>query len=141
VTGKPAARILIVEDTAEFAQLVRVALDRLPAQVCHAANASDALDTIADDPPDLILLDIGLPDMDGWRLLEALRLRPEVDGREPVVIVLTAYNDPANRLMGKLQGVDGYLVKSCTMASIRSSVAAALCLDADPLDTLNDPRG
>lgn len=133
MAAKLPARILIVEDTVEFAELVRLALGRLGAEVNHVTMAGDALRAVARFRPDLILLDIGLPDMDGWRLLETLRKDTYRDGSAPVIIVLTSHGDPANRLMGKLQGVDGYLVKTCTMAAIRSTVAEALQLDPDAI--------
>lgn len=134
LAAKLPARILIVEDTVEFAELVRLALGRLGAEVNHVTLAEDALRTVARFQPDLILLDIGLPDMDGWRLLDTLRKNTYRGGEAPVIIVLTSHGDPANRLMGKLQGVDGYLIKTCTMAAIRSTVAAALRLDFDAIN-------
>lgn len=124
-------RILIVEDTVEFANLVRIALRSLNVDIEHVTQGSAALQAIAASLPDLILLDIALPDMDGWRLLDALRREPLNRQREPLIIVLTGYGDPANRLMGKLQGVHGYLVKPCVPQSIREAVASALQLESD----------
>ena len=84
-----------------------------------------------------MLLDIGLPDMDGWHLLEALRQEPRLQSEAPAILVMTAYGDPANRLIGKLQGVDGYLIKPCSIHEVRHAVAESLHL----LDTaeLTDP--
>lgn len=133
------ARILIVEDTVQFAELVQVALRSLDAEICHVLLASAALTVIEQFRPDLVLLDIGLPDMDGWHLLELLREGPCLKGAaEPAIVVMTAYGDAANRLIGKLQGVDGYLVKPCSLNEIRGAVAEALHL----FDTaeLTDPR-
>lgn len=132
------ARILIVEDTVQFADLVQVALRRLDAELCHVLSAKAALRVIERFRPDLVLLDIGLPDMDGWHLLEALRQDPTLSTDAPAIVVMTAHGDAANRLIGKLQGVDGYLIKPCSMREIRAAVADALHL----LDTasLTDPR-
>lgn len=125
-------RILIVEDTVEFANLVRIALRSLNVDIEHVTQGNAALQAIAASLPDLILLDIALPDMDGWRLLDALRREPFNRQKEPLIIVLTGYGDPANRLMGKLQGVHGYLVKPCVPQSIREAVASALQLEPEP---------
>lgn len=132
------ARILIVEDTLQFVDLVRLALRHLNADIQHVEYASDALSAIERFQPDLVLLDIGLPDMDGWHLLEALREQPTLTDKEPLVLVMTAYADAANRLIGKLQRVDGYLTKPCTVQEIRLAVVSVLQL----LDTANlsDPR-
>lgn len=138
MSARPPARILIVEDTIQFADLVRVALRNLDAEIVHVMSASAALITIEQFHPDLVLLDIGLPDMDGWHLLETLRQEPCLQSEAPAIVVMTAYGDPANRLIGKLQGVDGYVIKPCSIHEVRHAVAEALHL----LDTaeLTDPR-
>lgn len=139
MSGRLPARILIVEDTVQFAELVQVALRSLDAEIRHVLLASAALTAIEEFRPDLVLLDIGLPDMDGWHLLELLREKPRLKAAgEPAIVVMTAYGDAANRLIGKLQGVDGYLVKPCSPHDIRGAVAEALHL----FDTaeLTDPR-
>ena len=132
------ARILIIEDTVQFAELVQVALRHLDAELYHVVYASDALSAIERFRPDIVLLDIGLPDMDGWHLLDQLRQEPALSDKAHAILVVTAYGDAANRLIGKLQGVDGYLTKPCTMQEIRAAVTAALQL----LDTagLSDSR-
>lgn len=132
------ARILLIEDTVQFAELVQVALRHLDADIYHVSYASDALSALEQFRPDLVLLDIGLPDMDGWHLLDQLRQEPALNDKAHAIVVMTAYGDAANRLIGKLQGVDGYLTKPCTMHEIRAAVADALQF----LDTANlsDPR-
>ncbi len=114
-----------------------MALRNLDAEIVHVMSASAALITIEQFQPDLVLLDIGLPDMDGWHLLEALRQEPRLQSEAPAILVMTAYGDPANRLIGKLQGVDGYLIKPCSIHEVRHAVAESLHL----LDTaeLTDP--
>lgn len=131
-------RILIIEDTVQFAELVQVALRHLDAELYHVVYASDALSAIERFRPDIVLLDIGLPDMDGWHLLDQLRQEPALSDKAHAILVVTAYGDAANRLIGKLQGVDGYLTKPCTMQEIRAAVTDALQL----LDTagLSDSR-
>ncbi len=75
--------------------------------------------------PDLVLLDIGLPDMTGWQLLDYIR---EKRGKAnmPAVIIITAYGDPANRLVGKLQNVRDYLIKPFTADEVEKVVMKVL---------------
>jgi DNA-binding response OmpR family regulator len=84
-----------------------------------------ALETYKEVQPDLVLLDIGLPDMTGWKVLDAIKESKSIFKR-PSVIVMTAYGDPANRLMGKLQGVDEYLIKPFTPEEIEHVVRQVL---------------
>ena len=119
----------------ELATLLQITRNQ---QVLDTLTPDDLEADPVDRRPDLVLLDIGLPDMDGWHLLEALREQPTLTDKEPLVLVMTAYADAANRLIGKLQRVDGYLTKPCTVQEIRSAVVSVLQL----LDTANlsDPR-
>lgn len=114
-TVKRLLRILIIEDSVELAFLLSVSLKSLEAATLEvsveiAYTGTQGLEAIYAHQPDLILLDIGLPDMTGWRVLDALH---ELPNREhyPAVIMITAYGDPANRVAGKLQGVNAYLTK------------------------------
>jgi DNA-binding response OmpR family regulator len=114
-------RVLIVEDTLELAEIIRAAIKNMAVMVFHEARGASALRTYHETRPDLVLLDIGLPDMSGWKLLDAIKETQTLE-RRPIVCVITAYGDPANRLMGKLQGVDSYLVKPFTLEDVRGIV-------------------
>ena len=101
--------VLIIEDTDDMARFVSVALEDLGLETYHANTPEKAIDFLENHRPDLIILDIGLPEMSGWQLLEIIQ---EWRTNENVfVLVTTAFTDPANRLIGKLQHVDGYLYK------------------------------
>ncbi|MEZ4671046.1 MAG: response regulator [Anaerolineae bacterium] len=103
--------ILIVEDTPEAAQLMQIVLRRAGmTEITHAANGRQALDYLEMYTPDVAILDIGMPDMSGWEVLEIIKTRFS-DTKFPIII-LTAYIDPANKLIGKLQQrVHRYLTK------------------------------
>jgi CheY-like chemotaxis protein len=103
-------RILIVEDDLELGQMIQSVLAKMEALVFRETHGQKALNIYNKIRPDLVLLDIGLPDMTGWQVLDALKELKSMT-RRPKIVVLTTYGDPANRLMGKLQGVDGYLIK------------------------------
>ena len=118
-------RVLIVEDTAELGQLIQVTLERMDMLAFHETHGAPALERFDEIRPDLVLLDIGLPDMSGWRVLDAIK-ESKLAFSRPAIVIITAFGDPANRLMGKLQGVDGYLTKPFTHDEIESVVLGAL---------------
>jgi DNA-binding response OmpR family regulator len=119
--------VLIVEDTMELAEILQVTLERMNLKVFHATHGNKALEIYETEHPDLVLLDIALPDMTGWKVLETIRAQQRGE-KSPLIIVITAYGDPANRLMGKLQGIHSYLVKPFTPDEIEEVVAKALGL-------------
>jgi DNA-binding response OmpR family regulator len=116
---------LIVEDTDDIAQIITMMLDHLGIDSQHARNGARALEFVQQKTPDLLLLDIGLPGMSGWEVLDAIKTRyPNVDFP---VIVLTAFGDPANRVIGKLQRhVFRYFVKPFEVAELAKAVREAL---------------
>lgn len=85
ITGN-AGRILVVEDDAPTREILQRTLEKQGWQVTEAANGRVAMDYVAAEPPDLILLDLMMPEMDGFEFIEALRQRPEW-GPIPVVVV------------------------------------------------------
>jgi CheY-like chemotaxis protein len=89
------------------------------------SHGSRALARFTEVEPDVVLLDIGLPDMTGWKMLEDLKERNGASNI-PKVIIITAYGDPANRLIGKLQNVHDYLIKPFTSDEVERVVLGAL---------------
>ncbi len=119
------AYVLIVEDTEDIATLVRLSLEQLGLVSHHCKNAQSALDFLeTNDPPMLIVLDIGMPGMNGWEFLEIVKMKPYFNSFK--VVVCTAFSDPANRVVGKLQEVDGYVTKPFGPAQIKNVVANLL---------------
>lgn len=118
--------VLIVEDTTELAEVIQATLERMGMQATYETHGSRALAKLPAIDPDVVLLDISLPDMTGWKILEAIKGRAEESQRMPVVIIITAHDDPANRLVGKLQDVYSYLVKPFTSDAIERVVAEAV---------------
>jgi DNA-binding response OmpR family regulator len=123
-------RILIVEDTVELAEILQATLTKLHMMTYRETHGTRALERYHSVRPDVVLLDIGLPDMTGWRVLDAIKEQKTVYNR-PAIIVMTAYGDPANRLMGKLQGVDDYLIKPFTPDDIKVVVQRVLQQQSD----------
>ena len=116
--------ILIVDDTIEFGQLVQASFNRSGLQADYVCNGYEALDYLNERMPDAMLLDIGMPGMSGWAVLDEIKLRyPQANFP---VIVLTAFNDPANKLVGKFQQqVYRYLTKPTDLRTLASTVIEA----------------
>lgn len=121
--------VLIVEDMDDLAGFVKVALEELGLVAHHMNTAPKALEFLENHDPDLIILDIGLPGMSGWQLLEAIDERRKRDHIR--IIVATAFQDPANRLIGKLQTVDAYLQKPFDFSELRKVVNELLTAPAE----------
>jgi len=113
--------VLIVEDAVELGEMIQTTLKQMKLMVFCETSGARALERYNEIQPDIVLLDIGLPDMTGWKVLDAIK-EGKALFRRPVIVMLTAYGDPANRLMGKLQGVDHYLIKPFTPAEIEQVI-------------------
>jgi DNA-binding response OmpR family regulator len=124
MTSSRTRKVLIVEDAVELAEVIAATLERIDIQTFHETHVERALEAFTTCHPDVILLDISLPDKTGWKLLDEIKAQPDLE--QPIVVVITAHGDPANRLMGKLQGVHSYLVKPFTPDEVEVVVERAL---------------
>jgi DNA-binding response OmpR family regulator len=100
-------RILIVEDDSVLRDLYLRKFTRGPFKVSTAVNGEEALKSIAAGKPDIVLLDLNMPVLGGYEMLEKL---PKEQRTFPVII-LTNFDDQANRERGKTLGVSDYFVK------------------------------
>jgi PAS domain S-box-containing protein len=102
-------RILVVDDNADAAETLALALGMAGHDVRSAADAPSALEVASGFRPEVVILDIGLPGMDGYEL--ARRLRVEEKGDTIVLVALTGYGQEEDRRRGAEAGFDHYLVK------------------------------
>lgn len=116
--------VLIIEDTTELAEVIQATLERMNMHTAHETHGGKAIIRFEEMHPDVVLLDIGLPDMTGWKFLEAVKEKHKDE--MPIIIVITAYGDPANRLVAKFQGVYNYLIKPFTSDEVEQVVMSAL---------------
>ena len=103
------ARILLIEDNAQNRYLARFLLEQRGHEVCLAQNGPDGLSVAAGLLPDLILLDIQLPGMDGYAVARALKQDPQL--RSIPIIAVTSYAMAGDREKCLEAGADGYLEK------------------------------
>lgn len=113
--------VLVVEDEPKIAQVARDYLERAGFAVALAADAKGALAQVRAAKPDLVLLDLGLPDQDGLDVIRAVRATSKVP-----IVVLTARGDESDRVVGLELGADDYVVKPFSPKELVARVRAVL---------------
>ena len=117
----PAAKILIVEDDAHIRRLLRATLQRAGHEAVEAADARQALALLDIEHPDVVLLDLGLPDRDGLELIEPMRLRSAA-----TLIVVSAREDSAEKVAALDLGADDYVTKPFDTEELLARIRTAL---------------
>ncbi|MCL6520157.1 MAG: response regulator [Armatimonadota bacterium] len=102
-------KILAVDDEKHIVRLVQVNLERQGYEVVTASDGKEALQKVEEERPDLVILDVMMPYMDGFEVLQNLRRNPST--RDIPVIMLTAKAQDADVFRGWQSGVDCYLTK------------------------------
>ena len=115
-------RILAVEDDPDIARLLSLELGRLGYTLRTVGSAAHAMQELRAHPPNLMLLDLGLPDRDGADLLRELR----ASGDALPVICLTARDKPVERVGGLRAGADDYIVKPFDISELDARIRAVL---------------
>lgn len=129
--GLPAARrILVVDDNVDAADLLKTLLELDGHEVTVAYDGHDALRSARQEPHDVGLFDIGLPDLDGYELAEALRRDPATAGM--FLIALTGWGQPEDREKAFAHGFDAHLTKPATPGAIREQIQSAYVRRRDP---------
>lgn len=123
------ARILVVDDDHESRALVRVALERESFSVLEAGDGTEALEIIAAEHPDLVVLDVNLPSLGGFDVLAQMRLVHSVP-----VIMVTGRDGETDRVLGLELGADDYVVKPFSPRELTSRVRAILRRSAPATD-------
>jgi two-component system cell cycle response regulator DivK len=116
--------ILVADDNLASRELLRGALETLEVRIIEAADGQEALRIIQAESPDLVLLDIQMPSLDGFAVLRAVRdLNPTNPAK---VIALTAFAMESDRQRITDAGFDGYMAKPISIADVRRLVAQIL---------------
>ncbi|MBK8988814.1 MAG: response regulator transcription factor [Chloroflexi bacterium] len=128
--NKPIPHVVSVEDDDGIYELLQVTLEALPIVLHRASDGRAAIELITHVQPDLLLLDIALPDMHGWDVLKTVC---EQHMKPRKIIVLTAYSEPAHRLIAHFQEVDRYVQKPFSPMGLRQVVCTLLELTESPI--------
>lgn len=138
--------ILVVDDEPTVTEVVSIYLERAGYQVIVAADGESALEILKGQPPDLVVLDLMLPDVGGLEITRWLRARGDMP-----IIMLTARREEVDRILGLELGADDYVVKPFSPQELVSRVKAVLrrtydmtvTKSEDPLEVANlriDPQ-
>jgi DNA-binding response OmpR family regulator len=118
-------RILCVEDDPEMIDLIRLILSRRGFDVKGAAGGTEGLRLVKQDPPDLVLLDLMMPDMDGWEVYQ--QMKADEKTRNIPVIVVTAKAQNIDRVLAMhIAKVDDYITKPFSPQELLVSVEKVL---------------
>ncbi len=112
-------KILIVEDEANIRELMRLYLEREGYAVVEAENGVEGVKLFKTEKPDMILLDLMMPVMDGWTVCKEIRETSDVP-----IIMITAKGETADRVSGLEMGADDYIVKPLEMPEVIARVRA-----------------
>lgn len=123
-------KILLVDDDPGLRDLVGLALERAGFRVVTASDGQIALTHAARETPDLIVLDIGLPELDGFEVCRRIRTRSEVP-----ILFLTARDDEIDLILGLEMGADDYVTKPFSPRELVARVRAILKRTSGPRPT------
>jgi DNA-binding response OmpR family regulator len=115
------ARVLVVDDDEDIRALVRTLLERADATVFEAPDGREGMREFHAQRPDLVILDVSMPELDGWQMLDRIR-----DMSEVPVLMLTARADELERVRGLQAGADDYVVKPFGKQELTARVQALL---------------
>ncbi len=102
-------KILIADDKLEVVELLRATMEGEDYQIISASDGKEALEKIGKEKPDLVLLDIVMPKMDGFEVLSEVKRDPKT--KEIPVIMLTAKGQKGDEEKGRRLGAEGYVIK------------------------------
>jgi CheY-like chemotaxis protein len=138
MTRQPPASVLLVEDVADTREMYAEYLRHCGFNVTTALSGAEALDAAREQPPDLILMDVTMPGLDGWTATKLLKNDPIT--RNVPVLILTAHVFAEHRAKAEEVGADGFIGKPCMPDELAREITAALhrWRTASPVDTATE---
>jgi two-component system alkaline phosphatase synthesis response regulator PhoP len=118
------ARVLVVDDEADIVSTIQYRLEFCEFEVITATNGKEGLEKAANEKPDIILLDISMPVMNGHEMLERLKNRPDL--KDIPVIMLTAYSDAKDVTKAADLGIADYVTKPFDFTELMGKISNAL---------------
>ena len=120
------ACVLVVDDEPDLRELLRVSLGLAGHEVSVAADGTRGLELARLQRPDLVVLDVMMPGLDGWTVLSSLKSDPDPGVANIPVIMLTARAEDLDVVRGGIEGAVRYLIKPFALADLRQAVAEAV---------------
>ncbi|HEX9969244.1 MAG TPA: response regulator [Acidimicrobiales bacterium] len=127
------ALVLVVDDEDDIRELVRINLELDGHVVATARDGREALEYVATRVPDVIVLDVMMPAMDGWEVLSRMKAQNAAPISQVPVLMLTARTEEMDRLRGGIEGAIRYITKPFSLTDLRAEVRAALEGDPEPV--------
>jgi DNA-binding response OmpR family regulator len=122
-------KVLVVDDEPDVTDLLRTILEAEGLRVDTSTDGRDALARVLEDPPDLLVLDLMMPDLDGLELMKLLRLDPR--GAAVPVLVVSARSGHQHQIESLQRGASAYLCKPFSPRELRRQVRSLLGLEPD----------
>lgn len=110
--------VLLTDDNEDIIELVDMVLSKYSYKFEKAENGAAAIKFCQQSPPDLVIMDLNMPDVDGFTAIETIRK----NGYENSIIVLTASESEADKDRAMKLGIDGYIIKTMEMSDLESAV-------------------
>jgi CheY-like chemotaxis protein len=120
--GATISKILVIEDNQQNALLIRRVLEAHHHQVIHVSEGETGLKTAIEEVPDIILIDLGLPDIDGQTLIAFMKRAPEL--KDVPLVAVTAWPEDTARQMATAYGCDGFISKPINTRTFPDQIAA-----------------
>lgn len=120
------ASVLVVDDEPDIRYLTQLQLELDGHRVMTAADGAEALAAVQVEVPDVVLLDVMMPEVDGWSVLEQLKAHLDEHISSVKVLMMTALADDDDRLRGGIEGAVRYLVKPVSADQLRAAIAEVL---------------
>jgi len=134
--NKPAKKLAYIEDEAEMIDLVRLILGRRGYTVLGATGGREGLDLVRRELPDLVLLDLMMPDMDGWDVYH--QIKSDESTRDIPVIVITAKAQNIDKILGlRIAKVEDYISKPFSPQELLERVEVVLAKQNKPIEPVN----
>jgi OmpR family response regulator RpaB len=129
------AKILVVDDEASIRRILETRLSMIGYDVLTASDGEEALETFRLSVPDLVVLDVMMPKLDGYGVCQELRKESDVP-----IIMLTALGDVADRITGLELGADDYMVKPFSPKELESRIRSVLRRRSNRISTAGVPN-
>ena len=126
------ATILVVDDEPDIRFFVQLNLELDGHHVVTASNGTEAIAAIEAEPPDLVLLDVMMPEVDGWSVLERIKASDDTRVKETPVLMLTALSSDQDQVRGGIEGAVQYLTKPVSPDELRAAIDRALSGEPEP---------